>query len=272
MKIVEASAELLAYSQLVPSKRSEDVAVSGSDPCGDVARIIERCGRVSWKSEAKMVRGSADDFITRVVNIRKDESIAEHASATVLFVTDRYASHQLVRHRIAAYTQESTHYINYGKGDKETRELGFCRPLGIPQQLDVPCQRCANLKAMPSHIQQVAAGAEEHLSHCTGFNKESNPAFEKWEDICRQGEEYYFDLIDSGVKHYHARFVLPGSLKTEIAVTFNMRMWRHFFTMRCTANNTPEIVLMAKQGLAILNELCPPMFEDQYKQFIGGAK
>ena len=127
MRIVEPSAKLLAYTQLVP-----DSLASGCDPCGDMARVVERCGRVSWKSEAKIERGSADDFMTRVVNIRKDESIAEHCSATLLFIMDRYASHQLVRHRIGAYTQESTHYINYSK---KGEEIEVCRPLGIPQYM-----------------------------------------------------------------------------------------------------------------------------------------
>ncbi len=245
MRIVEPSAKLLAYTQLPSTNPNEDMRMDKNwewkaipkDPCGDMARVVERCGRVSWKSETKIERGSADDFMTRVVNIRKDESIAEHCSATILFVMDRYASHQLVRHRIGAYTQESTHYINYAKkGD----EIEVCRPLGIPPLID-----------------KAGIGTGE---------------YETWKRACLQAEAAYFELIRKGVKHYHARFVLPGCLKTEIAVTYNLRIWRYVFGLRCTPNNTPEIVQSMKQGLQIMYELCPPMFEDQYKQFIGGSQ
>jgi thymidylate synthase (FAD) len=244
MKIVEPAAKLLAYTQLPPERLNHnpsshyDEKLVSQDPCGDMSRVVERCGRVSWKSEAKIAFGSADDFMTRVVNIRKDESIAEHCSATILFIMDRYASHQLVRHRIGAYTQESTHYINYAK---KGEEIEVCRPLGIPRYRD--------------------------LGLSTKFETD---AFKTWREACEVAEKAYFDLIRQGVKHYHARFALPGCLKTEIAVTYNLRIWRYVFGLRCTPNNTPEIVQSMKQGLQIMHELCPPMFEDQYKQFLAG--
>lgn len=241
MKIVEPAAKLLAYTQLVPQTKAtlvdgHKIKLVPDDPCGEMARVVERCGRVSWKSEAKIERGSADDFMVRVVNLRKDESIAEHCSATILFIMDRYASHQLVRHRIAAYTQESTHYINYAK---KGEEIEVCRPLGIPEFLD--------------------AGKQVRNSH-----------FDLWVKTCEEAEQAYFKMVRDGVKHYHARFVLPGCLKTELAVTYNLRIWRYVFGLRCTPNNTPEIVQSMKQGLQIMYELCPPMFEDLHKQFLGG--
>lgn len=224
MRIIEPKVELIAYSQLVPGYRGK---LGYSDPCNDLEMIVERAGRVSWKSEDKMVAGSASGFMTRVVNIRKDESIAEHASATILFTTDRYVSHQLVRHRIAAYTQESTHYINYGKkGD----HIEVCRPLGV---------------------------------------EIGTPSFLDWNHAMATCETAYFQMLAAGVKHYHARYALPGCLKTEIIATFNLRMWRHVFKERCTPNNTPEIVFVMKQALGIMNNLCPTMYEDQAKQYLG---
>jgi thymidylate synthase (FAD) len=239
MKIVEPTAKLLAYTQLVPERVGGELnphmKYVAADPCTEMARIVEQCGRVSWKSEAKMTVGSADDFMVRVVNLRKDESIAEHCSATILLTTDRYCTHQLVRHRIAAYTQESTHYIQYGKTGRP--EMAFCRPLGIPQFID-------------------------------GTNEETN-AFRAWRQICEEAEQVYLRMVnEEGIKHYNARFVLPGSLKTDIAITFNLRMWRHVFKLRCTPNNTPEIVHAMKLCLGIMYPLCPPMFDDLAKEFL----
>ena len=242
MRIVEPSVELLAYTQLPPNGcchfsmgEEEPCAYKQvpEDPCSEMTRVVERCGRVSWKSEDKIAKGSADGFMTRVVNIRKDESIAEHASITLLFTTDRYVTHQLVRHRIAAYTQESTHYINYGK-EKFGNEIAVCRPMGIA---------------------------------------EGSADFNVWYDAMLRSEEAYKTLLTAGVKHYHARYALPSCLKTEIAVTFNLRMWRHVLTLRCSPNNTPEIVHVMKLALKIVSELCPPMFEDLAKQYLAeGSK
>lgn len=238
MRIVNPSVKVLAYTQLPPTSPETvldfgklqlleeiigprwQVKLVPKDPCSELARIVERCGRVSWKSEDKMGSGTADGFCTRVVNIRKDESIAEHASVTMLGVTDRYTSHQLVRHRIAAYTQESTHYINYGKrGD----EIEVCEPMGIPKH---------------------------------------TPEYEIWEIACNQAEEHYFTLLQRGVHHKHARFVLPSCLKTEIAFTYNLRTWRHVLNLRIPPANTPEISHLMTLAGHEMAKLCPEMFSE----------
>lgn len=244
MKVVEPKVELIAYSQLPPTvapwtgETLTTTKLVPTDSASELARIVERAGRVSWKSEDKIAPGSADGFMTRVVNIRKDFSIAEHASVTLLFTTDRYVSHQLVRHRIAAYTQESTHYINYGKkGD----EIEVCEPLGIAK----------------------------HTPESNEFIQFPTVEYVLWRNAMRQCEQAYFELLRLGVKHYHARYVLPGCLKTEVVATYNLRMWLHVFKERCTPNNTPEITLVMKQALAILNGLCPEMFAETAKAFLG---
>ena len=238
MIIVEPKVEVLAYTQLVPATQwkvekgpglfDSQKSIGESDRCSEMSRVVERCGRVSWKSEDKIGPGTADGFMTRVVNIRKDESIAEHASVTMLFTTDRYVSHQLVRHRIAAYTQESTHYINYGKrGD----QIEVCKPMGIPECLDDDCRECP---------------------------------FDKWARAMIECEDAYFGMLAAGVKHYHARYALPGCLKTEVAATYNLRTWRHVLGLRTTPNNTPEIAHVMKLAGNHMHALCPEMFEEVY--------
>lgn len=236
MIVVKPSVEVLAYTQLPPSD------VRPADPCSDLARVVERCGRVSWKSEDKMGPGTAEGFMTRVVNIKKDFSIAEHASVTMLFVTDRYVTHQLVRHRIAAYTQESTHYINYAK-EKFGGHIAVCEPLGMQKYseagLSVP------EREFPLYEEDALFTAD----------------YLNWYWGCIKAEKAFFDIMARGkTKHYHARYVLPSCLKTEIAVTYNLRMWLHVLRERTTPNNTPEIALLLKMAGRQMARLCPEMF------------
>jgi thymidylate synthase (FAD) len=88
-------------------------------------QVLELCGRVSYKSEERITDGSAERFL-KVILTRKHESVLEHVGATMRFVTDRGVSHELVRHRIASFTQESTRYVNY-----EKRGMTVIVPIGI---------------------------------------------------------------------------------------------------------------------------------------------
>ncbi len=85
--------------------------------------VIEAAGRTCWKSEDKIEPGSAGPFIQRVKGF-KHESVLEHGAITVRFICDRGVSHELVRHRLCSFSQESTRYCNYGKSG----ELTFIEP------------------------------------------------------------------------------------------------------------------------------------------------
>lgn len=76
---------------------------------------IEWCGRISHRSEEKQTEDSWDRFIRSVVLEHGDWSIVEHASATVDMLVDRGITHEIVRHRLFSYTQESTRFVNYEK-------------------------------------------------------------------------------------------------------------------------------------------------------------
>lgn len=80
----------------------------------DTISKLERCGRTAYKSEDKITENSAKDFISKIVK-SGHLSVLEHVSITVKFVCDRGITHELVRHRLASYTQESTRYCNYSK-------------------------------------------------------------------------------------------------------------------------------------------------------------
>ena len=82
----------------------------------DILKKIELCGRVCYKSEGRITDGSAEKFVASIIK-RGHEAVLEHASITVKFIVDRGVSHEIVRHRIASYCQESTRYCNYIKDD-----------------------------------------------------------------------------------------------------------------------------------------------------------
>lgn len=107
MKIVEPSVEILDH-------------LDGHK----ILQKLELCGRVCYKSEDKITDDSAEQFVRMLIK-RGHESVLEHVSVTVKFVVDRGVSHEIVRHRIASYSQESTRYCRYGDG------IAVIQPPGI---------------------------------------------------------------------------------------------------------------------------------------------
>ena len=96
----------------------------------DAQALIERCGRICWKSEDKVCIGSDKAFI-KMLKSKKHISVIEHAVATFFIRTDRGISHEIVRHRIASYSQESTRYCNYGK---KGGEIFVIQPSGMAHE------------------------------------------------------------------------------------------------------------------------------------------
>jgi thymidylate synthase (FAD) len=82
----------------------------------EILKHIERIGRVCYKSEDRITDGSAPKFVKMLID-RGHEAMIEHYSFSVKFICDRGVSHEIVRHRIASFAQESTRYCNYGNGD-----------------------------------------------------------------------------------------------------------------------------------------------------------
>ena len=191
-----------------------------------ILRKIELAGRVCYKSEDRITPDSAKDFIRRLIN-SGHHSIIEHVSLSVKFVCDRGVSHELVRHRLASYSQESTRYANYSK-DRFGKEITVIKP---------------------------------------PFWPEDSPAFERWQNAMKDAENCYMRLIDMGVKPQEARSVLPNSLKTEIIMTCNIREWRHVFGLRCTPHAHPQIRQILLPLLCEFHKRIPVLFDDLYDRF-----
>lgn len=182
---------------------------------------IEAAGRVCYKSESKITDDSAAAFVRRIIR-SGHEAVLEHCNISLKFVCDRGVSHEIVRHRLASYCQESTRYCNYSKGD-----------FGGEITVIKPC-----------------------------YLDRETAAYSVWLTACAAAEVAYFKLLDWGNTPQEARAVLPNSLKTEVVMTANLREWRHFFRLRCSPAAHPQMREVATQALALLHGLVPVVFDD----------
>lgn len=187
---------------------------------------IERCARVCYKSEDKITEDSAPKMVKNLIK-REHLAMLEHVIISVKFICDRGVSHEIVRHRMASYAQESTRYCNYSAG-AHGNEITVIEPF---------------------------------------FFKKGSAEYKAWYDTCRMCERTYMELLKMGASPQEARTVLPNSLKTEIVVTFNLRQWIHFFNLRAvgtTGAPHPQMKEISVQVLGAFVEAMPEVFADQY--------
>lgn len=104
---------------------------------GVILKRLEDCGRVCYKSEGKITDDSAPKFVAGIIK-RGHEAVLEHCSFTVKFICDRGVSHEIVRHRMASYCQESTRYCNYSK-DQFGSEIATETPKAPPVNTCISC-------------------------------------------------------------------------------------------------------------------------------------
>ena len=187
----------------------------------NILKHIEMCGRVCYKSEAKISDTSAAAFVAGIIK-RGHEAVLEHFNITVKFICDRGVSHEIVRHRLASYCQESTRYCNYSKD-------GFGGEITVIK----PC-----------------------------YLTEGTPGWDIWRDACKCAEDAYFDLLNFGCSPQEARAVLPNSLKTEVVMTANLREWRHFFNLRTAPAAHPQMREVANILLNQMRASVPVVFDD----------
>ena len=188
---------------------------------GALLNTIEVAGRVCYKSEDKIQEGSAEKFIVGIIK-RGHEAVLEHGVLTVKFICDRGVSHEIVRHRIASYCQESTRYCNYSQ-DKFGNEITVIRPC---------------------------------------FLTEGTKEYELWRRACDRAESAYFDMLICGCTPQEARSVLPNSLKTEVVMTANIREWRHFIKLRASEKAHPQMRQIACMLANKLAEEYPVFFKE----------
>jgi len=183
----------------------------------DLLRLCEYAARVSHRSEDAITDDSYDKFLRFIVLQHGDFSVIEHASVSVEALVDRGITHEWVRHRLGAYTQESTRFVNYEK----KMPPSFINPFLIKNQADYD-----------------------------------------WLHTIEVIGECYRRLIEMGYSPQLARSVLPNALASKIIVTYNLRMWRHFFLMRTTKETHPQFRQVTIPLLKEFQEKIPILYED----------
>jgi len=186
-----------------------------------VIKKIERAGRVCYKSEGNIKTDSAEKFIRNIIK-RGHESVIEHAAISFKIICDRGVTHELVRHRLASYSQESSRYCDYSAG-KFGGELTFIRPC---------------------------------------FWSDDDENFRLWLSTMELVEKNYLAMRAAGAKPEEARSILPNSLKTEIFVTMNLRELRHFLKLRTAKAAHPQMRQIALKMYEILVAKLPAIFGD----------
>jgi thymidylate synthase (FAD) len=193
------------------------------EPNGEeILKIIEESGRTCYKSEEKITEDSARKFVNGIIK-SGHHSVLEHYNVSARIITDRGVTHEIVRHRLVSYSQESTRYCNYSQ-DKFGKEITIILPVWFYDIKD-----------------------EQYLA---------------WKECCKHCESSYFILLTLGQTPQQARTVLPNSLKTEIVMTCNLREWRHFFTLRTSKAAHPQMRELATSMLEGFKEKIPVLFDD----------
>ena len=209
--------------KLIKSKVEILDNINGEEVINKIAKVARTC----YKSEDNSTSEKDRELVKRLIK-SGHEAMIEFFDITVKFTCDRGVSHELVRHRMASFAQESTRYCNYSK-DKFGNELTFIEPiwydsLGIThkQDFEIALERC---------------------------------------------EDDYLEFIRQGWTPQQARAILPNALKTEINMKANLREWRHFFKLRCSTAAHPDMRVLALDLLKQFHDNIPIIFDDIYEQF-----
>ncbi len=186
----------------------------------NILKSLEQFGRICYKSEDKITPDSSQRFCSNILT-NQHLSVIEHISLSVKFIVSRSFTHELVRHRLCSFSQESTRYCNY-----KNMGLTFI----LPHWVDI---------------------REGEYQYDDPLETKDLPSID-WAKCMWETEHYYLSLISKNCSPQHARAVLPNSLKTEIITTTNLREWRHILSLRTSNKAHPE---MREIMLPLMNEL-----------------
>lgn len=193
---------------------------------------VEHAGRTCYKSDSEYTEQSANEFIAMIIK-RGHESVLEHVSFSCRIICDRGVSHELVRHRLASYSQESTRYCNYAN-----------------EHISI---------VIPCWLAEIQEGTCGYADYVADKHRKNTDGADTWMLAMLSAEAAYQHL---GWSPQQARSVLPNSLKTELVMTANVREWRHFFKLRASKAAHPQ---MREIAIPMLNELYdrfPALFYD----------
>lgn len=222
--------------KIINGKPKFQILTSKSELKNQLIRI-EKAGRTCYQSEKGKVSVNSAKKFTAMIIKRGHESVIEHSSLTVKFFNlSRGFTHEIVRHRLASFSQESTRYVDYAKRGEEVDLDKF--------QLHCIAPPHRNEK------EKVELENGEKLS---------------LKDMFANIEKYYRGLRKAGWLPEDARQVLPIGIKSEIVVTANLREWRHIFELRTSQFAHWEIRIAMIALLKELKKILPGIFDDFQK-------
>ena len=220
-----------------------------------ILREIEEAARTCYQSEGKIEITDEDDsgfpviggyaksarvLIKKLINSGHHAMLEFGGMISVRFITDRGVSHELVRHRMASFAQESTRYCNYGNG----KDVTYIVPDWF---------RCQTIEDFDKFENQFALDET-----CT----KQDIIEAHWYEAIKVSEECYQIMILNGASPQQARSVLPNSLKTEINISANIREWRHIFKLRTAKAVHPQMRELMRPLLDEFKKRIPILFDD----------
>lgn len=193
--------------------------------------LIELAGRTCYQS--KNSGGSPENFVKKITD-NGHHSVLEHSAISVRFVTDRGVMAELTRHRLCAFSIESTRYCDYA-GEKFTGNLTFV----IPDGYSIPEGIFRSIAKPPDGLKDPERVWYMHMIAC---------------------EHNYRAMRAYGESTEYARSVLPNSLKTEIIMTCNFREMLHILKLRCSPKAHPQMRALMTPLAERLHEYIPSIF------------
>ncbi len=195
---------------------------------------IEKAGRTCYQSEKKEITTESAAKFVRMILKRGHESVIEHSNMTVQFNNvSRGFTHEQVRHRLTAISQESTRYVDYAKEGKGPDLENFQLKCVVPPHRD----------------------ENEKIALEDGRIMSISEMFAEY-------ESFYRALRKAGWLPQDARQVLPIGTKSQIVISANFREWRHIFTMRTQETAHWEIRKVMGDLLEKVKTIIPGIFDD----------
>ena len=195
-------------------------------------RVIAAAMRNCYRAELNTMPATDEQMVEKAVKLNH-LSLLEFVDVTVNITCDRGVTHELVRHRLCSFAQESSRYCSYN-GEKFGREITVVRPSWV-----------------------VATSSEEPI--------DESEKYQDWLAHMFACEKAYMAMLDHGASAQEARAVLPNSLAAKIAVKANLREWIYIFRMRCDVPAHPDMRRTMWPILASMLDLYPVVFQPIYK-------
>lgn len=208
---------------------------------------LEMVARTCYKSEDKIGPGTAEAMARKLKERHHGAMLEFGGDPCVRFVCDRGVTHELVRHRLCSFAQESTRFCNYSK-DKFGNQVTFIIPPWIPE---LPAGEYVRGDSPRSFTIKGMEGVTEIPD-----------GYFCWVMGLLDAEKLYLKLLAEGESPQQSRAVLPNALKTEICVKANTREWMHIFSQRCATAAHPQMVELMRPLAREFAQRCPVLYEE----------